>query len=135
VRLNVAGRRSVVALRAAPTATTAARATTSNFVALSTRTVVTVRPTPSGGIHDGRILIVRRHRITAGGQVSLPAAVRRRWGTKTVAIEDLGDRVVLRPLPDDPIAAARGALKGRLPSTAELRKKARKDEADAEARR
>ena len=70
-----------------------------------------------------------------GGQISLPAAVRHRWRTKTVAIEDLGDRVIVRPLPDDPIAAARGALKGRLPSTADLRAQARQDEADAEARR
>jgi hypothetical protein len=61
--------------------------------------------------------------------------VRKRWGTKSVALEDLGDRVIVRPLPDDPIAAARGALKGRLPSTVELRAKARRDEADAEARR
>ena len=74
-------------------------------------------------------------KITAGGQVSLPAAVRRRWGTRSVAIEDLGDRVVLRPFPDDPIAAARGALKGRLPPSEELRKRARADEAAAERRR
>jgi len=80
-------------------------------------------------------LIMKQQKITTSGQVSLPAAARHRWGTKTVAVEDLGDRVVFRPLPDDPIAAARGALKGRLVSTAELRAKARKDEADAEARR
>lgn len=76
-----------------------------------------------------------RRKITAGGQISLPAAVRRRWATSTVGIEDLGDRVIVRPLPDDPIAAARGALKGRFPSTAELRAKAREDEIAAEARR
>lgn len=52
-----------------------------------------------------------------------------------MGIDDLGDRVVVRPLPDDPIAAARGALKRRLPSTAELRAKAREDEIAAEARR
>jgi bifunctional DNA-binding transcriptional regulator/antitoxin component of YhaV-PrlF toxin-antitoxin module len=78
---------------------------------------------------------MKQHKITAGGQISLPAAVRRRWATSAVAIEDLGDRVIVRPLPDDPIAAARGALKGRLPSTAELRAKAREDEIVAEARR
>ena len=74
-------------------------------------------------------------KITAGGQVSLPAAVRSRWQTKNVGIEDRGDHVVVRPLPDDPIAAARGALKGRLESAADLRRKARADEAAAEARR
>ncbi len=44
-----------------------------------------------------------RHRITSAGQVSLPADIRHRWGTSTVLIEDEGDRVVLRPAPDDPM--------------------------------
>jgi bifunctional DNA-binding transcriptional regulator/antitoxin component of YhaV-PrlF toxin-antitoxin module len=48
--------------------------------------------------------------ITKGGQVSLPAEVRHRWGTSRVAILDEGDRVVLTPVPDDPIAATRGIL-------------------------
>ncbi|MGI8478998.1 MAG: AbrB/MazE/SpoVT family DNA-binding domain-containing protein [Gaiellaceae bacterium] len=51
-----------------------------------------------------------RHRITGAGQVSIPAEVRHRWGTSTVAIEDEGDRIVLRPVPDDPVTALRGAL-------------------------
>jgi bifunctional DNA-binding transcriptional regulator/antitoxin component of YhaV-PrlF toxin-antitoxin module len=74
------------------------------------------------------------HKISAGGQISLPAKVRNRWGTKVVALEDRGDSVVIRPLPDDPVAAARGALRGRLASD-EMRAAARKDEANAEARR
>lgn len=74
-------------------------------------------------------------RITAGGQISLPAEVRHRWATSSVGVEDLGDRVVVRPLPNDPIAAARGALKGRIKSSTELRKQARRDEAAAEERR
>lgn len=69
-----------------------------------------------------------------GGQVSIPANVRRRWGTNCVAFEDLGDRLVVRPVPDDPIAAARGVLKGRLRPTDELRTRAREDEALAENR-
>jgi bifunctional DNA-binding transcriptional regulator/antitoxin component of YhaV-PrlF toxin-antitoxin module len=77
---------------------------------------------------------VRSHKVTAGGQVSLPAAVRRRWKTKNVRVEDHGDYVVVRPLPDDPVAAARGALKERI-DTAKLRAEAREDEASAEARR
>ena len=52
------------------------------------------------------------YRITTSGQVSIPAAVRRRWGTRRVRVEDLGDHVIVRPVPDDPIAAARGAFKG-----------------------
>lgn len=75
---------------------------------------------------------MKRRRITAGGQVSLPAEVRRRWATSTVAFEDLGDRLIVRPVPEDPIAAARGALRGRIGSTTALRAKARKDEETAE---
>ena len=78
---------------------------------------------------------MKKYKVTTSGQVSLPAAARRRWGTNIVGVEDLGDRVVVRPLPDDPIAAARGALRGRLASATELRARARGDEADAEARR
>jgi AbrB family looped-hinge helix DNA binding protein len=51
-----------------------------------------------------------RHKITGAGQVSIPAEVRHRWGTSTVAIEDEGDRIVLRPVPDDAISALRGSL-------------------------
>jgi hypothetical protein len=64
----------------------------------------------------------------------VPAEVRRRWRTNVVAIEDLGDRLVLRPLPEDPIAALRGALKGRVSSDG-LREAARRDEEAAERRR
>lgn len=77
---------------------------------------------------------MKKHRITTSGQVSLPASARNRWNTRSVVVEDLGDRVVFRPLPDDPIAAARGALKGRIAS-ADLRAQARADEARAEDRR
>jgi bifunctional DNA-binding transcriptional regulator/antitoxin component of YhaV-PrlF toxin-antitoxin module len=76
-----------------------------------------------------------RRKITMGGQISLPAAVRRRWETNVVSIEDRGDSVVVRPLPDDPVAAARGAFAGRIGSTAELRRIARADDLAAERRR
>jgi AbrB family looped-hinge helix DNA binding protein len=56
---------------------------------------------------------VWRHRITKAGQVSIPAEIRARWGASTVAIEDEGNRIVLRPAPDDPIEAYHGVLKGR----------------------
>ena len=76
-------------------------------------------------------------RITSAGQVSVPAEVRRRWGTSSVLIEDHGDHLVVRPAPDDPIAAARGALKGkgRGLSSDELRRLAREDEEAAEERK
>ena len=79
----------------------------------------------------------RRVRISKGGQISIPAAIRHRWATSTVALEDQGDRIVLEPAPDDPIAAAEGALAeefGALDVTW-LRRKAREDEEVAEARR
>lgn len=50
--------------------------------------------------------------ISKGGQVSIPAEVRHRWGTNRVLVEDRGDELVFRPLPDDPIAAARGSFRG-----------------------
>lgn len=74
-------------------------------------------------------------KITAGGQLSIPAAVRRRWGTSRVAIEDHGDRLIVKPVPDDPIAAARGSLAGRVGPTERLRVAARTDEQQAGRRR
>jgi bifunctional DNA-binding transcriptional regulator/antitoxin component of YhaV-PrlF toxin-antitoxin module len=64
--------------------------------------------------------------MSRGGQISIPSNIRRRWGTSTLALEDLGDRVVLRPAPDDPIGVARGGLAGDLSmSSGELRANAR----------
>ncbi|MFN0028848.1 MAG: hypothetical protein ACKV2O_16930 [Acidimicrobiales bacterium] len=50
-------------------------------------------------------------------------------------IVDLGDRIVLRPLPADPVGELRGKYRGRGSSTAQARKQARADEAAAEQRR
>lgn len=50
--------------------------------------------------------------ISKGGQVSIPAEVRHRWGTDRVLVDDRGDELVFRPLPMDPIGAARGSLRG-----------------------
>lgn len=83
------------------------------------------------------MLMKTRTRISRGGQISIPAAVRRRWGTSTVALEDQGDRLVIAPAPDDPIAAAEGALAaefGRV-DVSKLRRAARRDEQRAEIRR
>jgi bifunctional DNA-binding transcriptional regulator/antitoxin component of YhaV-PrlF toxin-antitoxin module len=75
-------------------------------------------------------------KISAGGQISIPSAIRRRWATSRLTLEDLGDRIVLTPAPDDPIAAARGALVGELSLTsAQLRHEARAGEVAAEPRR
>jgi bifunctional DNA-binding transcriptional regulator/antitoxin component of YhaV-PrlF toxin-antitoxin module len=76
-----------------------------------------------------------RRKITSAGQISLPAIVRARWNVSSVAVDDLGDHVVVRPLPDDPIKAARGALRNRTIDSKALREAARRDEATAEQRR
>lgn len=78
-----------------------------------------------------------RVKISKGGQISIPAPIRHRWGTSTVALEDRGDRIILQPAPEDPIAAADGALAeeyGDL-DLARLRRHARDDQLAAETRR
>jgi hypothetical protein len=71
-----------------------------------------------------------RMRISRGGQISIPAAIRHRWGTSTVSLQDLGDRLVIEPAADDPVAAAEGALAREVPAFDErkLRARARADE-------
>jgi bifunctional DNA-binding transcriptional regulator/antitoxin component of YhaV-PrlF toxin-antitoxin module len=79
----------------------------------------------------------QRMRVTRGGQISVPALIRRRWGTSTVTLDDQGDRIVIEPAPDDPIAAAEGALAAEfgMIDMARLRRRARQDEAAAADRR
>ena len=83
------------------------------------------------------MLMRRRVKISAGGQVSIPAPIRHRWGTRTLVLHDEGGRIVLEPAPDDPIAAAEGALAAYAPTEglAQLRRLARTDEGAAEQRR
>lgn len=84
------------------------------------------------------MIMKRRVKITRGGQVSIPASIRHRWGTSTLALADQGDRIVLEPAADDPIAAAEaalaGAVVGRL-NLKRLRRQARQDERAAQTRR
>jgi AbrB family looped-hinge helix DNA binding protein len=47
-------------------------------------------------------------KITERGQISIPSAIRRKWQVRRVLLVDEGDRIVLRPVPDDPIAAVAG---------------------------
>jgi AbrB family looped-hinge helix DNA binding protein len=74
-------------------------------------------------------------KVSANGQVSIPAEVRARWHADRVIVVDLGDRVVLRPLPDDPVGALEGAYRGRGPTTEQARSLARDEDAAAEHRR
>jgi hypothetical protein len=80
--------------------------------------------------------MAKRLAISRGGQVSVPAAVRKRWGTHTVLAEDLGDHVVLRPVPDDPVAAAVGAFASQIGAlgSEEAKRLDREEELDAQER-
>lgn len=81
-------------------------------------------------------MIMKRLRISAGGQVSVPADVRNRWKTRVVVADDRGDHLVLRPAPEDPIEAARGAFKDYPgPSSDEMRREFREEERLAEERK
>lgn len=73
--------------------------------------------------------------ISQGGQVSIPADVRRRWGTTRVSVEDRGDSLVLRPIPADPIGAAMGSLAGPGPTSDEMMRMMREEERLAEERK
>jgi hypothetical protein len=66
--------------------------------------------------------------------VSVPADVRKRWHTNTVLAEDHGDHVVLRPVPDDPVAAAVGAFATQIGAlgSEEAKRLDREDELDAQ---
>jgi len=68
-------------------------------------------------------------KVSSNGQVSIPAEARARWSAEQVVAVDLGDRVVLRPLPSDPVAALSGKYRGRGPSTDAARRKARNEDA------
>lgn len=78
----------------------------------------------------------KRMKISRGGQVSIPAPIRKRWGTTTVTLEDRGDEIVLKPAPDDPIAAAAGAFAGGPKiDWEEFKREEREAEAEAEDRK
>ena len=73
-------------------------------------------------------------KISQGGQVQIPADVRRRWGTREVMIEDEGAYIIISPVPADPIGAAMGSLTGIPISSDEMQRQSREEEAGAEER-
>lgn len=70
--------------------------------------------------------------LSRNGQVSIPAAARSRWNVRHVIVVDLGDRVVMRPMPDQPIDELEGKYRGRGPTSEQARRRARRDEAASE---
>jgi AbrB family looped-hinge helix DNA binding protein len=83
------------------------------------------------------MLMKKRMKISKGGQISIPAPIRKRWGTKTLTLEDRGDEIVLKPAPDDPIEAAAGAFagRGRGIGLETIRREEREAELEAEERK
>ena len=74
-------------------------------------------------------------KVSGNGQVSIPASARARWHANRVIVVDLGDRVVVRPLPDEPVHSLRGKYAERGPTTDAARRAARTEELAAERRR
>ena len=74
-------------------------------------------------------------KVTSSGQVSLPAALRRRWAAGAVLVIDRGDYAIIRPIPADPISALKGAHAGPGPTAAQARESERQDEVRTEERR
>ena len=68
-------------------------------------------------------------KVSRNGQISIPAETRQRWAADRVAVVDLGDRIVLRPLPADPVREIRGKYRSRGPTTARAREQDRADQA------
>jgi len=56
-------------------------------------------------------------RVTEKGQIIIPADIRRKYnikkGTRVVVTETEGRAILVKPIPDDPIEASKGALKGK----------------------
>jgi bifunctional DNA-binding transcriptional regulator/antitoxin component of YhaV-PrlF toxin-antitoxin module len=73
-------------------------------------------------------------KMSANGQISIPAEARARWRSEKMLVVDLGDRVVVRPLPSDPVGALVGKHR-RTPSSDQLRRRARREDAAHTKRR
>ncbi|MHB1447319.1 MAG: AbrB/MazE/SpoVT family DNA-binding domain-containing protein [Acidimicrobiales bacterium] len=74
-------------------------------------------------------------KVSSNGQVSIPADTRARWKADRVVLVDLGDRVVVRPLPEDPVGSMTGKYRGKGPTTLRARASARVDEVATERRK
>jgi len=68
--------------------------------------------------------------LSEKGQVLIPKALRRKLGLRPgakVQLSEEGGRLVLSPIPPDPIAAAAGFLTGHFSLTADLRREHREE--------
>jgi bifunctional DNA-binding transcriptional regulator/antitoxin component of YhaV-PrlF toxin-antitoxin module len=78
---------------------------------------------------------VHHMKITDSGQVSVPAAVRRRWSTHHVRITDAGDHLVVEPEAENPFESVRGVLRGLTVTGDEMRRRDRAEESAIESRK
>ena len=71
-------------------------------------------------------------KATTKGQVVIPADLRRKFkigkGTRLAITEGEGNVILVRPIPDDPIEASRGLLRGKTSLRKALLKNRREDE-------
>ena len=74
-------------------------------------------------------------KVSRNGQVSIPAEARARWHAERVVVVDLGDRLVIRPLPPEPVQALVGKYANRGPSSSRARAAARADDARRDRRK
>jgi len=74
-------------------------------------------------------------KVSSNGQVSIPAEVRARWNVEQLVVVDLGDRVVVRPLPDKPVGQLKGKYRRRGASSDRIRRQAKTEDAARERRR
>ncbi|MGH9046846.1 MAG: AbrB/MazE/SpoVT family DNA-binding domain-containing protein [Acidimicrobiales bacterium] len=66
--------------------------------------------------------------VSRNGQVSIPAEARARWNVRRVIVVDLGDRVVVRPMSEDPVGELRGKYRGLGPTSDRARREERRDD-------
>jgi bifunctional DNA-binding transcriptional regulator/antitoxin component of YhaV-PrlF toxin-antitoxin module len=75
-------------------------------------------------------------KVTANGQISIPAHVRHRWNTDRVIAIDTPAGLIIRPFDPDAIDRIAGSFKRPgAPSVDEIRRQEREDEARREAAR
>jgi bifunctional DNA-binding transcriptional regulator/antitoxin component of YhaV-PrlF toxin-antitoxin module len=74
-------------------------------------------------------------KVTASGQISLPAHLRRRWQVDEVLVVDKGDYALVRPVPRDPVAQLRGSVPATDTSMDDIREQERTLEARVEQER
>lgn len=78
---------------------------------------------------------VYRLKVTSAGQISLPAALRKRWGVTEVLVIDKGDYALVRPAPVDAAEELRGCLPSGGQPSEQMREDERRIEQDKEEAR